>query len=272
MRAIMRSRMPVEPPQHRVGVAVGSAEGHADQVEVLRRDGPHGGAVVVVVARGEHLGGVERDRDSTTGGPLADGLELPAARLEDEDGLDEQREVAVAVRVEVVLADGVGPGGADHAAHQKRGDVEPLPHREVLSHDHRGLGVEVGDPHSGHRSSQNRRGILLAMIEEVLTERVRLRPLTAGDFDALYATVFSDPEVSWTRSTRPEQEGREALEAKLAHVREHGFGMMAVTDRETGKVLGYAGLQHLENGPDVEVGYYLGRGAWGRGLGSEIAP
>ncbi len=121
------------------------------------------------------------------------------------------------------------------------------------------------------RSSQNRRGILLAMIEEVLTERVRLRPLTAGDFDALYATVFSDPEVSWTRSTRPEQEGREALEAKLAHVREHGFGMMAVTDRETGEVLGYAGLQHLENGPDVEVGYYLGRGAWGRGLGSEIA-
>lgn len=121
------------------------------------------------------------------------------------------------------------------------------------------------------RSSQNRRGILLAMIEEVLTERVRLRPLTAGDFDALYATVFSDPEVSWTRSTRPEQEGREALEAKLAHVREHGFGMMAVEDRISGEVLEAGIAQHLEDGPDVEVGYYLGRSAWGRGLATEIA-
>ena len=35
-------------------------------------------------------------------------------------------------------------------------------------------------------------------------------------------------------------------------------------------MLGYAGLQHLEDGPDVEVGYYLGR-AWGRGLGTEVA-
>lgn len=108
-------------------------------------------------------------------------------------------------------------------------------------------------------------------MDEILTERVRLRPLRSDDLDALHATVFGDPEVSWTRTARSYEEGRDALAAKLAHVREHGFGMMAVEDRTSGEVLGYAGLQHLEDGPDVEVGYYLGRSAWGRGLATEIA-
>lgn len=106
---------------------------------------------------------------------------------------------------------------------------------------------------------------------EILTERVRLRPLTPDDLDALHATVFGDPEVSWTRTARSREDGRRSLDAKIAAYREHGYGMLAVEDRETGEVLGYAGLQHLEDGPDVEVGYYLGRKAWGRGLGTEIA-
>jgi [ribosomal protein S5]-alanine N-acetyltransferase len=106
---------------------------------------------------------------------------------------------------------------------------------------------------------------------EILTERVRLRPLTPDDLDALHATVFGDPEVSWTRTARSYEDGRESLDAKIAAYRERGFGMLAVEDRETGEVLGYAGLQHLEDGPEVEVGYYLGRKAWGRGLATEIA-
>jgi len=44
-----------------------------------------------------------------------------------------------------------------------------------------------------------------------------------------------------------------------------------VIDRGSGEFLGYAGLQHLEGGPEVEIAYYLGRAAWGRGLATEIA-
>jgi len=103
------------------------------------------------------------------------------------------------------------------------------------------------------------------------TERLRLRPLSPDDLDDLHEVVWSDPAVTWDGEARTLDQSRESLEAKLRDVEEHGFGMMAVVDRDDGAVLGFAGLQHLEDGPDVEVGYYLGRRAWGRGLGTEVA-
>jgi ribosomal-protein-alanine N-acetyltransferase len=103
------------------------------------------------------------------------------------------------------------------------------------------------------------------------TERLILRPLTGDDDEALHEAVYSDPGVAWVRRAGTREETRRALDAKLAHVREHGFGMMAIVDRADGTVLGYAGLQHLEDGEEVEVGYYLARRAWGRGLATELA-
>ena len=109
-----------------------------------------------------------------------------------------------------------------------------------------------------------------AGIWQLETERLLLRPLTPTDFDALYKAVFGDPDVNWTGTIRPRRQARKSLD-KLEHVRRHGFGMLAVVERSSGDVIGYAGLQHLEDGSDVEVGYYLGRRAWGRGLGTEVA-
>jgi ribosomal-protein-alanine N-acetyltransferase len=107
--------------------------------------------------------------------------------------------------------------------------------------------------------------------DELITERLRLRPLTLDDLGDLHDRVYSDPDVTWDGTTSTLEETRESLEAKIRHAREHGFGMMAVTDRETGELYGFAGLQHMEGGPDVEIGYYLARRAWGRGLATELA-
>jgi RimJ/RimL family protein N-acetyltransferase len=103
------------------------------------------------------------------------------------------------------------------------------------------------------------------------TARLRLRPLTAHDLAEVHGVVLGDPAVTWDGRARSVEESREALAAKLHHVEVHGFGMQAVTDREDGAFLGWAGLQHLEGGADVELGYYLGRPAWGRGLATELA-
>jgi [ribosomal protein S5]-alanine N-acetyltransferase len=103
------------------------------------------------------------------------------------------------------------------------------------------------------------------------TSRLRLRPLRPDDLQDLHDVVFSDPAVTWDGSTGTLEDTRRALDAKLRHFEEHGFGMMAVVDRGDGALLGYAGLQWLEDGPDVEIGYYLGRRAWGRGLATELA-
>ena len=101
------------------------------------------------------------------------------------------------------------------------------------------------------------------------TERLVLRRLRPDDFDALFEVVWSDPEVTWDHQARTPEEAREALQHRLHHQREHGFGMMPVL--ADGEILGWAGLQHLEDGPEIELGYYLGRLAWGQGYGSELA-
>jgi ribosomal-protein-alanine N-acetyltransferase len=103
------------------------------------------------------------------------------------------------------------------------------------------------------------------------TERLRLRPLTDDDLDPLHRELYSDPEVTWDGSTFTRDEAREGLDAKRRHLEEHGFGMLAVTDKRTGEFLGWGGLQHMEGGPDIELGYYLARKAWGRGYATELS-
>jgi RimJ/RimL family protein N-acetyltransferase len=105
---------------------------------------------------------------------------------------------------------------------------------------------------------------------ELVTEHLCLRALTPDDLHDLHDRVFSDPDVTWDGTTGTLEDTRRSLEAKIRHVDEHGFGMMAVTDRQSGELYGFAGLQHMEGGPDVEIGYYLARRAWGRGLATEL--
>jgi RimJ/RimL family protein N-acetyltransferase len=44
-----------------------------------------------------------------------------------------------------------------------------------------------------------------------------------------------------------------------------------VEARATGEIIGHAGLQRLDGGDDVELGYYLVRAAWGQGYATETA-
>ena len=55
------------------------------------------------------------------------------------------------------------------------------------------------------------------------------------------------------------------------HWADHGFGLLAIVERASGRVVGEAGLQFLEGGPDVELGYTLSHAAWGRGYATEAA-
>ncbi len=105
----------------------------------------------------------------------------------------------------------------------------------------------------------------------VETDRLRLIPLRPDDLDRHHATIGSDPAVPWNHRARSLDETRAVLRHRVGHWATHGFGFWAVEWRATGEFLGEAGLQHLEDTADVEVGYYLGRAAWGRGVATEAA-
>src|SRR5262249_50280788 len=56
----------------------------------------------------------------------------------------------------------------------------------------------------------------------------------------------------------------------LEDYRKYGFGRWACVHKADGKVIGFAGLKHLDDlGGQVDVGYRLLPAYWGRGLATE---
>jgi RimJ/RimL family protein N-acetyltransferase len=61
-----------------------------------------------------------------------------------------------------------------------------------------------------------------------------------------------------------------ALRRYDRHWQEHGFGLLAVDDLETGALVGRSGVQYHRQWPrDPEVGWGLDPDWWGRGLATE---
>src|SRR5262249_45249588 len=55
------------------------------------------------------------------------------------------------------------------------------------------------------------------------------------------------------------------------HQERYGFGFWAVVEKAAGQIVGSCGLKHLEDGPQIEVGYHLARAVWNRGFATEAA-
>lgn len=102
------------------------------------------------------------------------------------------------------------------------------------------------------------------------TPRLRLRPLRLTDLDAHHDVIDSDPDVTWLGVARTREESERYVAHKVGFWSEHGFGPYAVIEKATGAFLGHGGLEPLEETREVQLSYYLGRRAWGRGLATEL--
>jgi ribosomal-protein-alanine N-acetyltransferase len=106
------------------------------------------------------------------------------------------------------------------------------------------------------------------------TERLLLRTWTPEDAPA-YFRVTSDPEVmrfiGGGVTDQTLEETGQRLVRLMGHQEKHGFGLWAVIEKSTGELAGTCGLKHLDDGPDIEVGYHLGRAFWGKGYATEAA-
>jgi ribosomal-protein-alanine N-acetyltransferase len=109
--------------------------------------------------------------------------------------------------------------------------------------------------------------------DELETARLRLRPFTHEDLDAL-CRITADAEVMrFIGDGHPIT--REETEFNLRNIvetfRRRGFGRWALEEKAGGALLGYCGLARLAEAPGVELVYMLARRAWGRGLATEGA-
>jgi ribosomal-protein-alanine N-acetyltransferase len=105
------------------------------------------------------------------------------------------------------------------------------------------------------------------------SERLTYRPYRRSDAEAAFA-FFSDAEVMKYSDfgVHPTIERTvEMLATLIAHHQRRGFGFWAVIERETGELIGMAGLADLDEDGDAELAYRFRRDRWGRGYATEAA-
>jgi ribosomal-protein-alanine N-acetyltransferase len=110
-------------------------------------------------------------------------------------------------------------------------------------------------------------------LDSLLTPRLLLRRMTAGDLDDL-TRMHLDPRIMATLGgVRSPEQTRDWLQRQMGHWERCGFGLWMARERQTGQFAGRGGLHHIEiDGRDeIEVGYSFLAEFWGRGLAMELA-
>lgn len=105
------------------------------------------------------------------------------------------------------------------------------------------------------------------------TERCIVRELSLDDLDALFA-LYEDGEITkYTDSLYPYEEEKEFQRAYIENMyRYFGYGLWLVFSKETGALIGRAGLEHREYHEEIELelGYIIGTQYQGQGYATEV--
>ncbi len=105
------------------------------------------------------------------------------------------------------------------------------------------------------------------------TARLQARRLELTDVDSLLC-VYGDQEVvRWVGDGEPLNRAlcEKWVEVTLNNYATRGYGMFVLFDRESGAVVGFAGLVHPDGQPEVEIKYAFHRSHWGQGFATEAA-
>jgi ribosomal-protein-alanine N-acetyltransferase len=107
----------------------------------------------------------------------------------------------------------------------------------------------------------------------ILTERLVLRAYETDDLHELHAVLYSDDAAMRLLGGPRDLTGtRAALERSMTQQQHAGFSFWPVIERESGLLVGEAGLFPLApDGPDIALGYAFGAHYWGRGYATEAA-
>lgn len=106
---------------------------------------------------------------------------------------------------------------------------------------------------------------------ELETARLRLRPCTADDLDALHQ-LWVDPDVRrylFDDRIVSREQAEERIRSSLASFLTHRFGLWVVHCE--GLMIGFCGLYLSSTPSEVEILYGIAPSHWGQGLATEAA-
>jgi RimJ/RimL family protein N-acetyltransferase len=109
--------------------------------------------------------------------------------------------------------------------------------------------------------------------DDLVTERLILRPLRDSDLDAL-AAIYADPQtMRFLGGPRTREHARTGLGWMITAHSDQGYGLWATTLRADGTLAGRCGIlvQDVDGVTEHEIAYLLGSQWWGRGYATEAA-
>lgn len=105
------------------------------------------------------------------------------------------------------------------------------------------------------------------------TERLIIRKFTFDDLPRLIEMRSDEEVIRYIGSRR--LQNPEAIEKRLKFYIEcyekYGYGMCAMIWKQTNEMIGWSGLQPLQETGETEVGYGMIKEFWGKGIGYEAA-
>jgi [ribosomal protein S5]-alanine N-acetyltransferase len=107
------------------------------------------------------------------------------------------------------------------------------------------------------------------------TKRLRLLPWRHADFRA-FRQIATDPDVMrYIGDGKPwdDDKIREFMRRQMRHAAARNFCMWRIVRKPGGTMLGFCGLQPVtvEGRREIEIGWWLAKTYWHRGLASEAA-
>lgn len=108
-------------------------------------------------------------------------------------------------------------------------------------------------------------------IPKIVSQRLILRGFEEEDLDA-YAEMCGDSEVMryiGTGQILSRSESWRNMAMMLGHWQLRGYGMWAVEERQSGKMLGRVGCWQPEGWIGLEIGWTIRRAFWGQGFATE---
>jgi len=104
------------------------------------------------------------------------------------------------------------------------------------------------------------------------TPRLLVRPFFESDLDWFLALRADAEVVRYLGGPLNTPEfAAKRLKYYIDHHAQHGYAMGVVSLKPSAAPIGWGGLQHLDDGDEIEVGYAFARAYWGRGLATELA-
>lgn len=101
-----------------------------------------------------------------------------------------------------------------------------------------------------------------------------MRSLQLLDSDIL-TEIWSDPKVTQFLPSRgaaiPPDKVKKSLQSFVEHWEERGYGIWAIINKDSDKMIGYCGLRYLDKLEEVELLYGLAKAYWGRQIITKAA-